>query len=741
VPNRAHRRLRLPADHRSPATARATVREVLAQAGLSDLMDEALLLTTELSTNGVIHAGTELDVEVIADPDGLTVTVTDYKGGPIEPSLTTPDPRTPAPRQPDELAEHGRGLLLVDRFATSWGTTHNSNGKGVWFRLDLNSVGPARTPRARRPGRDNGRAGLGVPVAVSRTAPPGALATDPRAAPRATLTPVSSPTLPENAILATSGPARGVPVTPESVMELVHVSEDVRLRLSSQQLISELLLRLCEVTGASGGLVWLDRADGRGEQRFASYGTTGEASGHAAPALTVVLPLSRPVTATLSLYADSGTTVSEHWTSLAQLTAERMAITIEADRLREDDLRRRSWLTFLAEASELLAQSLDVRLTLALVPQIVVPRLGEWCAVHVMDEWGDLRLSASMHADESALPALQRRLGPTNTDLPGRLREALQTQAPVALGRPLEGIVVPLAARGKALGTLSVGRPPHRLHGPDDLAVIEDVSRRASLAIDNSRTHAERAEIAQAFQRALLPSALPSAVGLEFGSEYVSASSGTDVGGDFYDVIEVTPRRWLVAIGDVCGKGAQAAALTGLVRDVIRVLVRDGRALPRAVQLLNRTLIEQHDDGRYCTLAAGMVSRDGENLNVELCLAGHERPMLVHTDGAVEQVGINGTAVGLLDDVLLRPAQFTLAPGEALVFFTDGVTERRRGEQLYGLGRLRRELTAMVGQPAQVTAARLRSAVLAYSEDPPRDDIAILVVRNLGAAREQSVDQ
>jgi serine phosphatase RsbU (regulator of sigma subunit)/anti-sigma regulatory factor (Ser/Thr protein kinase) len=721
----------LPADHRSPATARATVREVLAQTGLWDLMDEALLLTTELSTNGVIHAGTELDVDVIADPNGLTVTVTDYKGGPIEAPFPAADVRTPRPRQPDELAEHGRGLLLVDRFATAWGTTHSSHGKGVWFRLELDTAGPTRGSRIQQV-RDNGRVPPGATAAVgSRTARPttGVWPVEP---PPAGASRVDRPP----ALPANHAPPRAVPglvPTPESLIWLVHVPEEVRLRLSPQQLVSELLLRLCEVTGSSGAAVWLDRGDGRGEQRLASYGNTGDASGNTTPALTVSLPLTRPVSASLSLYADGGGAVSEHWEPLAQLTAERMAITVEADRLREDDLRRRSWLTFLAEASELLAQSLDVRLTMALVPQIVVPRLGEWCAVHVMDEWGDLRLAASMHADESALPALQRQLGPTNQELPDRLREALQSQSPVALGRPLEGIVVPLSARGKALGTLSVGRPPHRLHGVDDVAVIEDVSRRASLAIDNSRTHAERAEIAQAFQRALLPSALPNAVGLEFGSEYVSASSGTDVGGDFYDVIEVTPRRWLVAIGDVCGKGAQAAALTGLVRDVIRVLVRDGRCLPRAIQLLNRTLIEQHDDGRYCTLAAAMVTRNGEDLEVELCLAGHERPMLVHVDGKVEQVGINGTAVGLLDDVLLRPAVVNLAPGEALVFFTDGVTERRRGEELYGLGRLRRELASLAGHSAQVVAARLRGAVLSFSENPPRDDIAILVVRNLGA--------
>lgn len=705
MPTKAHRRLRLPADHRSPATARAAVREVLAQTGLSDLMDEALLLTTELSTNGVIHAGTELDVEVIADTEGLTVTVTDYKGGPLEPALAPMTTRTNNLRKPDELAEHGRGLLLVNQFATAWGTTHHSHGKGVWFRLDLASVDRSRTAaRKRRRNED--------PDHPTPPVPPTSNLPTPRAP----------------GLAAGSGRQ----LTPESLMWLVQVPEEVRLRLSPPRLISELLLRLCEVSGTAGGAVWLDRGDGRGEQRLASYGTTGEGAGNVTPAFSVALPVSHPVSATLTLYTEGDVKASEHWERLAQLTAERMAITIEADRLREDDLRRRSWLTFLAEASELLAQSLDVRLTLALVPQIVVPRLGEWCAIHVVDEWGDLKLAACMHSNESALATLQRQLGSaTNPDIAARLRESLQTQIPVALSRPLEGIVVPLFARGNALGTLSVGRPPHRLHGTDDVAVIEDVCRRASLAIDNSRIHAERTEIAQAFQRALLPSALPNATGVEFGSEYVSASSGTDVGGDFYDVIETGPQQWLAAIGDVCGKGAQAAALTGLVRDVIRVLVRDGRPLPRAVELLNRTLIEQQEEGRYCTLATAMLTRSGQNLDVQLCLAGHERPMLVAPDGSVRPVGSNGTAVGLLDEIVMRPEHFALRPGESLVFFTDGVTERRRGgETLYGLGRLRRELAALAGHPAQVIATRLRAAVLAFSTDPPRDDIAVLVVRN-----------
>jgi anti-sigma regulatory factor (Ser/Thr protein kinase) len=125
VPKHARRRLRLPADHQSPAQARAAVREVLAEAGLVELLDEALLLTTELSTNGIVHARTDIDVDVLADDTGVTVTVTDFRKGTIGPA-------TP----PDHLSEGGRGLLLVDQFASAWGTTHNEDSKEVWFRLD-----------------------------------------------------------------------------------------------------------------------------------------------------------------------------------------------------------------------------------------------------------------------------------------------------------------------------------------------------------------------------------------------------------------------------------------------------------------------------------------------------------------------------------------------------------------------------------------------------------------------------
>ena len=142
--------------------------------------------------------------------------------------------------------------------------------------------------------------------------------------------------------------------------------------------------------------------------------------------------------------------------------------------------------------------------------------------------------------------------------------------------------------------------------------------------------------------------------------------------------------RWLVVIGDVSGKGVQAAAVTGLVRDVIRVLVGDGKPLPEALARLNETLVER-GGGRYCTLALAAVGPgDGGRLDVSLHLAGHDRPVLLPATAGPRFVGTGGTALGLLDTITSPAAEVRLAPGDALVFYTDGVTERRRGAELFG---------------------------------------------------------
>jgi serine phosphatase RsbU (regulator of sigma subunit) len=300
----------------------------------------------------------------------------------------------------------------------------------------------------------------------------------------------------------------------------------------------------------------------------------------------------------------------------------------------------------------------------------------------------------------------------------------------VPLAAPVEGYAVGLVARGQQLGVLSVGRGTDHWQGPEEVAVVEDVARRAALALDNARIHAERRAVAQALQRSLLPPRLPEVSGIDFGAEYVPTGGGVDVGGDFYDVVALDGDRWLVVVGDVSGKGVQAATVTGLVRDVTRVLIRDGRPLSEALARLNETLVER-GGGRFCTLALAVVGPGtGGRLEVLLYLAGHDQPVLLHADGSTSLVGACGTALGLLTAISSPPSSVYLEPGDTLVFYTDGVTERRRGVELFGVDRLRAEAAALAGFPAEVVASRLRAATLNFSTETPRDDIAIFTLRN-----------
>ncbi|MDG4790607.1 SpoIIE family protein phosphatase [Micromonospora sp. WMMD1102] len=669
------RRVRLPADRRTPAAARALVRSVLDEAGLDELLNEALLLTTELSTNAVEHARTELDIEVVADPSGLTVTVSDFAAGPLED--VTARPRNDL-TDISQVSERGRGLLLVDHFASRWGTTHQATGKGVWFRLDRKGQpAPGQYPPVE-----------GMTRAASVSAPP------------------------------PSAPSAG------AMSALMQTAPDPYADDPLPTFAADLLVRLGDMVGAAGGAVRLDRGDGAGWQLLARYGRqprTGD------ELIRVPLTVHRPYAGELELDAAP----SGYARPLATLVAERLSLHLENDRLRRADVRRQTWLTFLAEASELLAQSLDVELTMALIPQLVVPRLGQWCAVHVTDEWGRLKLASATHADEAVLPQLHKMLsddGPESVQ--SRLREASRSQGQVPIGPPLDGFAIPLVARGQRLGTLAVGRHQRHRHDPDEIAVLEDVARRAALAIENARIHDERRKVAHTLQQSLLPPVLPVVDGIGFAAEYVPTGDAAEVGGDFYDVVPLTEDRWLVVVGDVSGKGVQAATVTGLVRNVIRVLVGDGRPLPEALSRLNGTLVER-GGGRYCTLALAAVQRDRTGrLTVSLYLAGHDRPVLVRADGRTSFVGSGGTALGLLDSITSPVAEVRLGPGDALVFYTDGVTERRRGRELFGIDRLRDAAAPLAGYSADVVAARLRATAINFSVESPRDDIAILVLRN-----------
>jgi serine phosphatase RsbU (regulator of sigma subunit)/anti-sigma regulatory factor (Ser/Thr protein kinase) len=662
------------------------VRAVLDEAGLDDLVDTAVLLASELCDNAVLHGGTEFDVEVTigaAAGEEVTIAVTDQGSSPLELHLATP--------RSGRAATHGRGLLLVEQLAAAWGTRHDSSGHHrTWFTLH-------------RPGTGTG---TGTGTAGPQLAP-------------------AAVALPAQPLHLDWPPAH-------AVRWLLHMPHGLAAKLDLPALVAELLRRLCELLGAGAADVTVHYCDGRGAQELARHGEPLDPLAEDPAPLHARLPLPAPLHGVLRVAPHQRSRMASE---LAELAAQRIALAVESDWLRSADQRQRSWMAYLADTSELLAQSLDVHMTVAMVPQLVVPQLGRWCAVHLVDDFGRLRLAALTHADEEAIPALRDGLDTTQS---AQARHQLATllhptAGPIGINAGSDGIAVALTARGQPFGTLSVGRFAARPHTPEEIMLISDLARRASLAIDNARTTAMHVTTSQALQQALLPRGLPVADGVEFAAEYLPASSGSDVGGDFYDVLAVDGGNWLVSMGDVCGKGARAAARTGLVRDVLRVLVNDGRSPRRAVELLNDVMMEANDPQQFCTLATAMISRPtgdtASGLAVELVLAGHEQPVLRHADGRVSLIGQPGTAVGLVHGIVPGSSRHWLNPGDALIIYTDGVTERRRGSELFGQDRLLDAVACAAGGSATAVVNAVRAAVEAFSADPSRDDMAVLVVR------------
>jgi sigma-B regulation protein RsbU (phosphoserine phosphatase) len=726
------RRTPLPGEPRSPGLARALVREIVAECGLEAIADEAALLTTELATNAVRHAGTAMHVEVSADASGITVRVTDGSRAMLGLQLTT-----------SALSEDGRGLQLVDALATTWGVDYGSHGKSVWFRIDVVAGQPrsASAGWAVRPAVSGGTAGavvLPLPAGRSRTPRP---------------TEVTLPEQPAHVVAARSDRSDTV----GAASWLTYLPDRLVHELEAPELAEEVLHRACDVTGAPFGALWVDEGGGGGNLMLAVVGLSPSAAdpppvlwpddaprprraafGAPTPAmvaagaemsLSVAVPATPPTRARLELAGRAGYSFGSADPVFALLAAERIAVSLDSARVRDTDQRRRGDLAFLADASELLASSLDVDLTLALVAQLCVPRLGQWCVIHTFDDADDPELIVAVHTDERQVPDLENAfLDKAGAALRDRIRAARVTRAAAPLTAPASGLILPLTVRSEVLGTMTIGDPPERRHNAEEMAIGVDLARRAALSVDNARLYSERDAAAQALQNALLPASLPVADGVEFAAEYRPTGEGNDVGGDFYDVLPLGTGHWLVAIGDVCGKGPAAASVTGMVRDVLRVLAREGRPLPYSLAALNVALLEQTGEGTFCTVAAADVVRTEKGLTVRLCLAGHPPPALITASGA-SFVGTGGMAAGLAADIEVDEVEIGLDPGDTLVFFTDGVTERRRGDRLFGEDSTLATLAGCGGLPAAEVAARLRAAATEFGIGPLRDDLAILALR------------
>lgn len=416
----------------------------------------------------------------------------------------------------------------------------------------------------------------------------------------------------------------------------------------------------------------------------------------------------------------------------------------------------RERLAFLAEASALLSSSLNYRAVLERLASLTVPRAADWCAVDVVEEDGALRRVAVAHVDPSKADAARRlKEMPSDERHVRALRTVLETGQPLLdvdgsqvcstsdpeRRRLLEelgvgsAIVVPLQARGRTLGIMKlVLVPKGHAYGQADLALAQDLARRAALAVDNARLFQDRSHVARTLQRSLLPPHLPQIPGVEVAARYHAAGEGSEVGGDFYDVFRTGKDDWAILIGDVCGKGADAAALTALARYTVRAAAMQARKPSRVLTQLNEALVtagvpEHGLDLRFCTVAYARLRPADEGVRVTSTAGGHPPPLILRRDGHVEVACRTGTLIGVLPEVTLSDHSTQLNPGDSLILYTDGVTEARGGSGDFGEDALRRLVSECAGLDASAVAERIESAVLEFQGGNPRDDIALIVVR------------
>ncbi|MFG1671635.1 SpoIIE family protein phosphatase [Streptomyces sp. Y7] len=851
---------------RSVASARSFVRDTLQGWGFADIVDDAVVLTSELVTNAVVHAGTSADVLCLRSEEGVRIEVADrypereipLQGSPV--NMGSPD------------REGGRGLQLCAALAGRWGVEYTPTHKQVWFQLDL----PARPVGTRAAGPSlpsdllplaDGRVRVAV-VQIDRTGSisswnedaeelfgyaaeqvTGKPLTDLAAWPH---TPGTSTGIAEALQLSRWEGSYGIrgangrvtPVyashlrvrdtggEPSTVCLLVRDHEravlQTPLRVPASDASSEststdpfevfigspapddldgLLQRTVErardmLDGDSAFLLLATDDETELEvrastglpsarQRFARvpveagpgrYGSARMPAVHedltmvpgAVPLLrgtgmrsvvTVPLKVEGRLTGSLGVAAEGPARYSNEEALRLQFAADRIALAVESARLGELERLRRGSLSFLVEASDLLAGTLDRDQTLALMAQMTVPTLATWCAVYtIADQASEPYLSYVLHEDEELIDGIKSLLSkippPDPVPTPGARvwsapaesahQAALRTSMrSLGLGEPVgrisagigptlatasavggETVVLPLVARNRVIGMLTLGKPTDEHFRQEILELAEDLSRRAALALDNARLYSERTAISQSLQRSLLPPELPEIDGVEVEVIYRAAGEGNEVGGDFYDLFPISDGAYGFAIGDVCGTGPNAAAVTGLARHALRLLAREGLSGPAVLERLNSAILDEGARSRFLTLLYGELrpQEDG-SAELKVVCAGHPLPLRLRQDGTVEPAAEPQPLLGVMEDLELYEQTVTLDPGDVLLCVTDGVTERREGSRMLGDDGLTDVLTTCTGLTAGAVAARIMRAVERFASDAPSDDMAILAMR------------
>ncbi|MGW0806877.1 SpoIIE family protein phosphatase [Nonomuraea sp. NPDC002799] len=795
----------------APAHARRFVRQVLGEWRLSHLAEDAVLLTSELVTNAVVHAGTGVELtcrlDVDAVPPKLEIEVDDHY-----PTRSIPAAESmPADGPVEAMPTSGRGLALAGMLADAWGVTYTRTAKRVWVRMDLTDGCDVQEIVAGRHGP------LPIPVpAPIETLHVGVVVCD-RDGLVESWNPEAVQLLgwrPEQAIgrklqdivawrghgpyalslddtlglgrwrgearmrhsdgrlipvyvshLRTRGQGYSIWMVVSSDHRYVLTPPPAPLRRETGRRIKDLLdhdmpfaelldtiAQMVQISSGGDAAYVLLAADGG--NRFGVAAGAGATAGLVGVLATGVFGSDRRTPAMIEdlLAGDvelaqqlrarslacapllvSGEVIGyvvvtaaqpghfdQELTVSMQHIADQVAVPVHRERVAEQDRAHRGRLSFLAEAGELLAGVHDEELIAALTAQLVVPKIATWAAIYLTDLAGMTRLAHVWHAEERHNADLRK-------SLPAIPRTAL-TEVSWPVG-PESVLAFPLLTQGRSHGALVIGRAEPTL--PLELAdLLSDLCRLVALNLHTAMLYTRQATTSRVLQRSLLPMRVAPMPGLESAVIYEPAEEGADVGGDFYDLFTVAD-HWCFALGDVCGSGPEAAAVTGLARHAVRLLAKEHYTVADIFDRLNQVLLEEVEEGRFLSLLCGELTPlpQGGAL-CTIASAGHPPPLLLRADGRVEAMASPQLLLGIEAGARFYVETFELAPEELLLCVTDGVTERRDGDRLLddgdGLAAL---LSGCTGLSAHAVAERVRHAVETFATEPSHDDVALLVIK------------
>jgi PAS domain S-box-containing protein len=419
---------------------------------------------------------------------------------------------------------------------------------------------------------------------------------------------------------------------------------------------------------------------------------------------------------------------------------------------KDAELRQR----FLAEAGQLLASSLDYEQTLEAVARMVVPELADWCGIDLVDDQGDVHQVAVAHVDPRKVELAHelRRRYPPDMDAPQGLpailrggRAELYAEIPdelieraavdadhLRLIREIgmrSAMAVPMRIGAETLGAITlVSAESGRRFDDGDLVFAEDLALRAATAIQNSRLYTAQERVAHTLQASLLPERLPELPGWEARAAYQAGERGSDVGGDFYDILAVESGH-LIVLGDVTGKGVEAAALTSLVRHSGRMAARFDPRPAHVLALIDQVLREQPRLS-LVTAVCALLQTNGATARLTVASGGHPLPLRRRPGEAPVTLGDHGVLLGVGGEGEWAETEIELVPGDTLLFYTDGVTETP-GEDMARFGEARLVgAMARAGESADALLEEIDRSLREFQSGAAVDDRAMLAMRFFG---------